>query len=440
MESSTQGPTPESPLLIGILVDVSGSMTTAIENLAGRPKNRLESFRDAFEAFVKRARDLSMDEVGAQVAPRVRVFAYGFGFGNPISFFLGSRGGSVRDLLALPGLGDTTVGVDILAEQWPRFQEHIEQLAIEMFGGTPMAEGLQVTLDRFRKERTARSYHGAPILFLLSDGEPDDVSPVPSLAERLKAEGIVIVSCFVTSADIGKPRTLYSKPEPSWPRGARLMFDCSAVIEDQSSYMVYARERHWDAPKGARLFAQINQSQALEEFLQFALGQIEEGQAGPSERASNDIHASTRLFISYAHDSEEHSRRVLDLSNRLRRDGVECEIDQYVNGSPPEGWPLWMERKIEWANFVLIVGSEAYKRRYDVTERPSTGRGVTWEAVLARVDLYEAQGLNEKFIPTVFENDPPELLPKPLRHHTYYRIAGDDLSPFFHPAMSRVQG
>ena len=45
MDHSTGGPTPDKPLLIGILVDVSGSMTTAIENRSGRSTNRLESFR-----------------------------------------------------------------------------------------------------------------------------------------------------------------------------------------------------------------------------------------------------------------------------------------------------------------------------------------------------------------------------------------------------------
>ena len=36
-----------------------------------------------------------------------------------------------------------------------------------------------------------------------------------------------------------------------------------------------------------------------------------------------------KVFISYSHDSTEHAERVLELSNRLRRDGVDCMIDQY---------------------------------------------------------------------------------------------------------------
>jgi len=58
-----------------------------------------------------------------------------------------------------------------------------------------------------------------------------------------------------------------------------------------------------------------------------------------------------RVFTSYSHDSTEHEERVLALSNRLRIDGVDSIIDQYE--SPPEGWPIWMERQFDEADFVL---------------------------------------------------------------------------------------
>ena len=64
-----------------------------------------------------------------------------------------------------------------------------------------------------------------------------------------------------------------------------------------------------------------------------------------------------KVFISYSHDSPEHAERVLDLSDRLRQDGIDCHIDQY-EVSPPEGWPRWMEDRIEWADFVLVVCTE----------------------------------------------------------------------------------
>lgn len=41
-----------------------------------------------------------------------------------------------------------------------------------------------------------------------------------------------------------------------------------------------------------------------------------------------------KVFISYSHDSPEHEKRVLALAERLRSDGVETQIDQYVAWTP----------------------------------------------------------------------------------------------------------
>jgi hypothetical protein len=60
------------------------------------------------------------------------------------------------------------------------------------------------------------------------------------------------------------------------------------------------------------------------------------------------------VFISYSHDSSDHARAVLALSNKLRSEGIDCVLDQY-DSSPPEGWPRWMEREIGKAQFVLMI-------------------------------------------------------------------------------------
>ncbi len=139
--------------------------------------------------------------------------------------------------------------------------------------------------------------------------------------------------------------------------------------------------------------------------------------------------AAPRLFISYTHDSDVHKKRVLELAQLLRDDGLDCMIDQFIKGTPAEGWPLWMERQIEKAAFVLVVCTATYLRRYEAKETPGKGLGGTWEAVLTRQDLYEAQAKNEKFVPVLFEGASPEDVPKPLRPFTYHRLpAGyDDL-------------
>ncbi len=79
-----------------------------------------------------------------------------------------------------------------------------------------------------------------------------------------------------------------------------------------------------------------------------------------TENAVQSIN-SVKVFISYAHDSEDHKKSVLNLANKLNRIGIECWIDRYVEDNPPErGWPHWMEEKIRNSNYILIVCCSRY--------------------------------------------------------------------------------
>ncbi len=71
-----------------------------------------------------------------------------------------------------------------------------------------------------------------------------------------------------------------------------------------------------------------------------------------------------KIFISYSHDSDEHRDFVRAISDRMRGEGLDCQIDQYINGFPPEGWQHWMEKQIELADFVLLVCTPNYLKRY----------------------------------------------------------------------------
>ena len=106
-------------------------------------------------------------------------------------------------------------------------------------------------------------------------------------------------------------------------------------------------------------------------------------------------------LISYSHDSEEHRAWALRLSERLRADGVGCEIDQYVAGSPPEGWPRWMLNQLDAADFVITICTETYYLRFRGHETPNVGAGVTWEGLVITQELYDAHGRNVRFLPAL---------------------------------------
>ncbi|NQT38006.1 MAG: tetratricopeptide repeat protein [Planctomycetes bacterium] len=130
------------------------------------------------------------------------------------------------------------------------------------------------------------------------------------------------------------------------------------------------------------------------------------------------------VFISYSHDSSEHSERVLALSNRLREEGVDCQIDQYET-SPPEGWPRWMNGQFRGASYVLVVCTETYYRRAAGTESPGVGRGARWESSQVFQELYDADSMNTKFIPVIFSADDQRFIPEPLRGFTHYDLSTD---------------
>lgn len=132
----------------------------------------------------------------------------------------------------------------------------------------------------------------------------------------------------------------------------------------------------------------------------------------------------TRVFISYSHDSEAHRAFVLQLANRLRADGLTCEIDQYINGFPPEGWQRWMETQIEQADFVLLVCTENYFKRYRGQDAMG-GRGVNFEGLVISQTLYDAYYHNTKFIPVLPEGGSFDHVPLPLKQFSVFTLMRD---------------
>jgi tetratricopeptide (TPR) repeat protein len=140
--------------------------------------------------------------------------------------------------------------------------------------------------------------------------------------------------------------------------------------------------------------------------------------------AGNETH-HPKVFISYSHDSLEHTDRVRELSDRLRADGIDCILDQY-EVSPPEGWPRWMDRQIRDADFVLMICTETYYRRVMADEKPGTGLGVRWEGQLIYQHIYNPGTVNTKFIPVLLEAGDLNYIPTPLQGVTHYPADTDE--------------
>jgi hypothetical protein len=142
------------------------------------------------------------------------------------------------------------------------------------------------------------------------------------------------------------------------------------------------------------------------------------------------IQTATKVFISYSWDSDEHKENVLKLANTLRAVwGIDADIDRYVRAKPPytpiQGWDIWMSDRIEWAEFVLIIFTETYKRRFEGKEETGKGLGVSWEGTIIRNDLYNAQLRDTKFIPVVFSQSDLGYVPLVLNSRDKYVLTDD---------------
>ena len=126
-----------------------------------------------------------------------------------------------------------------------------------------------------------------------------------------------------------------------------------------------------------------------------------------------------RVLISYSHDSPEHSAHVSRLAKKLGDLGLDCCIDQN-EPHPIQGWPIWMEREIEKADHVLLICTEIYADRWNNKGQPGEGKGVLWESVLIRNEIYANAQSNSKFVCVLFSASDKAFIPKILSGFTFY--------------------
>ncbi len=131
-----------------------------------------------------------------------------------------------------------------------------------------------------------------------------------------------------------------------------------------------------------------------------------------------------KTFISYSHDSEDHRRTILAFADQLRRQGIDCNLDQYEE-SPETGWISWMEAGIKDSDYVLVVCTQGYAAKIK-HENEGYGKGVKWEGAIITQELYESEGKNRKFIPVLLLEDDKIYIPRALRSYTYYNILTKD--------------
>ncbi|MFZ1389880.1 MAG: toll/interleukin-1 receptor domain-containing protein [Thiolinea sp.] len=134
----------------------------------------------------------------------------------------------------------------------------------------------------------------------------------------------------------------------------------------------------------------------------------------------------TRVFISYSHDSEEHTQFVLELAERLLEDGFNCVLDFYLEEAPSEGWDAWLEAELVAADITLVICTPTYLQRYQHNQMLDNDAAEFTGLVITQ-DIYARFAKQTKFVPIL----PPEgklhdIIP-PLQGQNAFELMTDYL-------------
>lgn len=111
----------------------------------------------------------------------------------------------------------------------------------------------------------------------------------------------------------------------------------------------------------------------------------------------------SKVFVSYAHESEDHKSDVHVFATLLRDSGLDVVLDIWSVGARRD-WYSWAIREVRGSDYVLVVVSEQYGTTGDGYGPSAANRGVQSEAALLRELLYSDR---KKWLPRIL----PVLLP-----------------------------
>ena len=126
-----------------------------------------------------------------------------------------------------------------------------------------------------------------------------------------------------------------------------------------------------------------------------------------------------KVFVSYSHDSDEHKEWVLQLSTKLRQNGVDATLDQWDLGAGDD-MTLFMEKGVRDSDRVLVICTDAYVRKADAGEG-----GVGYERMIITAQLVRDVG-TAKFIPIIRQSSNAKKVPIFLETRVYIDFTDED--------------
>ncbi|WP_410592842.1 SEFIR domain-containing protein [Amycolatopsis sp. lyj-23] len=131
------------------------------------------------------------------------------------------------------------------------------------------------------------------------------------------------------------------------------------------------------------------------------------------------------VFVSYAHDNDDHVRVVLRLATLLRNSGIDVRLDQWADGERID-WALWVDRTMPAADYVLAIASPEFLRRSMEQASADETWGLQYEAAMLRELLTaDRSRWRARILPVLLPGHDVGELPPFLQGHTttHYRVS-----------------
>lgn len=250
--------------------------------------------------------------------------------------------------------------------------------------------------------------------------------PIDLLLTQLDAAGIRVAGPEDTISDIAKMELLTflrrthgrTQDEPA-PRKVQL------PRKRSSDLIVKLGERIRERSE------QLTKPQQHEEGTAHPHGQVIERRP-TSERSI--LYTSTRTFVSYSRDDDDHINWVKQFARRLRANGVEAILDEWEL-HPGDIITHFMEQSVATSDFVIMICTPRYKTRAD-----SRQGGVGYEGSIITAELY-SHANSRKYIPVLRGPDWLTCAPRYLEPRMYIDIRpGDSEDRGFRDVLITILG
>ena len=129
-----------------------------------------------------------------------------------------------------------------------------------------------------------------------------------------------------------------------------------------------------------------------------------------------------KVFVSYAHESDEHKTQVLAFATFLRHAGIAATLDLW-SADARRDWYSWAIREMTAADFVLVVASDRYRTIGDGNSPNTEHRGAQSEAALLRELVYSDRATwLPKTLPVILSGHMIDQIPLFLQPHSASRF------------------